>query len=148
MYASTPIRMFLCSRYLHLENFEESDLYKKYINSQKPIYVKAGDIIATISGTPYGDFYENDKGEKVFVANKESDNLRYSKHLHYTLAIDKWDNQIDPLCFDTYLNGKEIENPDIMFAKVPKKLDQTCDGNCQSCQEYFKKVNSKYKLRS
>ncbi len=48
------------SRYLHLEKFEESDLYKKYINSEKPVYVKAGDIIATISGTPYG-YYQKDK---------------------------------------------------------------------------------------
>lgn len=98
------------------------------------------------SGTPYGNYKTNDSGKTVFVANKNSNNLRYSKHLHYTLSMDKWNNSIDPLCFDTYLNGEQIEEPDIMFVKVPKTLDQTCDNNCKSCQEYFKKVNNNYKL--
>ena len=105
-----------------MEKFEESDLYKKYKNSEKPIYVKAGDIIATISGTPYGYYKEDDTGKKKFFVDKNGTSLRYPKHSHYTLSIDTWNNQIDPLCFDTYLNGNKIDDPDIMFIKAPKNL--------------------------
>lgn len=117
------------SRYLHLEAFEGSELYKKYQENKNKTYVKAGDIIGIISGTPY-------------INNK----LRYPKHLHYTLCLGSIFEKIDPICFNVNLSGIEIDNPELMFMNIPANLKPTCDGKCQSCKSYFETIAQKYKL--
>ena len=125
-----------------MEKFEDDALYKKYLANPKGTYVKAGDIIGVISGTPY--IYWNERGE--MKADINSSTLRYGKHLHYTLSIDTWNNAIDPICFDENLNGSKIENHEIMFMKLPIALRNTCSDKCSSCNDYFKKIKDNYKL--
>lgn len=135
------------SRYLHLEKFENSPLYKKFLANPNGTYVKSGDKIGIISGTPYGEWVKNEKGELVFIPNINGSSLRYPKHSHYTLSINSWNNAIDPLCFDVYKDNTSIPNPEMMFMKFSKNyLRKTCSDKCNSCKTYFEKVESKYKL--
>ena len=114
------------SRYLHLKEFN-SELYEKYKQSGKKegiIKVSAGDEIGIIgdSASP---------GEI---------------HLDYSLRKDKNDesNNIDPLCFDQYLDGTAINEIKDMFMNIPKSTRPTCTWRCKSCKDYFEKVNAKY----
>lgn len=110
------------SRYLHLKEFNQS-IYEQYTLG-KTVNVNAGDIIGIIGDTASPG----------------------AVHLHYTLCKEKVDTKIDPLCFDIDVSGELITNPDLMFMKLPIGLRKTCDNRCDSCNKYFKKLETRYKL--